>query len=66
MCKEAHEEQALLDEQELESEDLLRKQLIQDAINEANEKGTPLSPAILRLINHFKSKYQNMFSFYAI
>ena len=55
--REAHHEQQLIDEEEMETEDLFRKSLIQDAINEANDNGTPLSPAILRLINHLKCRY---------
>ena len=54
--KQSHQHQQLQDEQDIEAEDNVRKQLIMDVINEAEENGTPFSPATLRLINHFKSK----------
>lgn len=55
--KESLEHQMDMDEQELENEDCIRKTLIKDVVDEANENGTPLSPAVLRLMNHFKGVY---------
>lgn len=46
-----------MEEQLIEQEDNVRKALVQDVINEAQEKGNPLSPAILKFMQHFKREY---------
>ena len=60
-AEQSNQAQQLLDDQEVDMEDSIRNGLIQDVVNEAEEKGSSLPPSVIRLLNHLKSKIDPLF-----
>ena len=60
-AQESNKEILRMEEESLASEEALRKSLIQDVIDEATESGSELSPAVKKLLHHFKCKYTFIF-----
>lgn len=49
-------DEQVLYEHELETDETVRRAMVQDVIDEAKDNGIPLPPAVIKLINHHKSK----------
>ena len=43
---------------DLDMQDAVRKSIVQEVIDEAREAGNPLPPKVLKLLNHFKGKFE--------
>lgn len=53
---EANEYQIQLENQIIEREDTIRKAIVHDLVEEAQASGNPLSPTIVKFLQHFKRK----------
>lgn len=54
LSQKANEEIQLQDEIELERDDSIRKALVQETVDAANESGNPLPPSAIKLMNNFR------------
>lgn len=54
MNAEANQYQLMMEDQLVDKEDAIRRGLVHEILDEAADNGTPISPAILKFLQHFK------------